>query len=299
MKDMPSVSRADGTVCSTRDRVAISDGAIAKPARKSRAAISQTASTRPSGAMPRVSAAVLTLSRVEGPFVHWMAPVITPASRLPSAQKASSTPVTPGTPCSSANATVVTSAEPNSDPSASATTASGSTVRHGILGATTSPSAVATLGWAGGSVARWAARKSVPLTPARMAAVRPATGSQAVASTVTRIGPTMNTASSTTDSRAYAVCTCRGSSSTCDQRARTQVPTGGSISPATTASAKTVQRGHSPCTEAMNSASAAPHVTISAGSTRRCPSRSRYRPWRIDATAFAIVAAPATDPAYP
>ena len=139
----------------------------------------------------------------------------------------------------------------------------------------------------------------MPLTPVTTAAARPATGSQAVASAVTRIGPAMNTASSTTDSSAYAVCTCRGSSSTCDQRARMQVPTGGSIIPATTASAKTVQRGHSPCTEAMNSTSATPHVTTSAGSTRRCPSRSRYRPWKIVATAFAIVVTPATEPAYP
>ena len=138
----------------------------------------------------------------------------------------------------------------------------------------------------------------MPLTPARMAAASPATGSQAVARAVTRIGPVMNTASSTTDSRAYAVCTSRGSSSTYDQRARTQVPTGGSISPATIARAKTLHRGHSPCTAAMSSASAAPHVTIRAGSTLNCPSRSRARPWKIVAAAFATVVAPATAPAY-
>ena len=154
MKAIPSVSRADGTRCSTSDRVAISEGAIAKPARKRAAAISQTVSMSPSGAMPRVRAMVPTFSRVDGPFVQWMAPVITPASRLPSAQKASRTPVTPGTPCSSAKATVVTSAEPNNEPSARATTASGATVRHGIRGPAVSrrPSRCAC-----GPAARWPA----------------------------------------------------------------------------------------------------------------------------------------------
>ena len=171
-------------------------------------------------------------------------------------------------------------------------------MRHGIRGPAVFPSAVETRGWPGGSVARCDARKSVPLTPARMAAASPATGSHAVARAVTRIGPVMNTASSTTDSRAYAVCTSRGSSSTYDQRARTHVPTGGSISPATIARAKTLHRGHSPCTAAMSSASAAPHVRIRAGSTRNCPSRSRARPWKIVAAAFATVVAPATAPAY-
>ena len=125
--------------------------------------------------------------------------MITPASRLPSAHSASSTPVKPLAPCSSENATVVTSAEPKSAPSARATTASGATTRHGMRGRSAT---VVERACGGGWVARWAARNSVPPTPVATATVRPATGCQVVASTVTRIGPSMKTASSTTDSRA-------------------------------------------------------------------------------------------------
>ena len=56
--------------------------------------------------------------------------------------------------------------------------------------------------WTGGSVERWAVKASVPPTQARTATPMPATGCQAVASTVTRIGPIMKTASSATDSSA-------------------------------------------------------------------------------------------------
>ena len=115
---------------------AISDGAIAKPAtNKATVPISQTAPDQGERGHAEGQRGGADLEPVDGPFVQWIAPVITPASRLPSAQRASRTPVTPGTPCSSANATVVTSADPNNDPSASATTASGRTIRHGIPGA--------------------------------------------------------------------------------------------------------------------------------------------------------------------
>ena len=45
----------------------------------------------------------------------------------------------------------------------------------------------------------------------------------------------MKTASSTTPSKAKAVCTSAGESSTWDQRARTQAPMGGMLAPATAA----------------------------------------------------------------
>ncbi len=99
---------------------------------------------------------------------------------------------------------MATSAEPKNAPSISVTTNSGTIVRHGIPGR--GPES-ATRGLGGGAVSRWAARARVPTSPVTSAVVRPASGCSAVASTVTRIGPTMNTASSTTASSAYAVCT--------------------------------------------------------------------------------------------
>jgi hypothetical protein len=55
----------------------------------------------------------------------------------------------------------------------------------------------------GGSVCRWAAKNSVPLTESTMHIRTPA-GGTAVASTVTRAGPITNVISSMTDSRAKA-----------------------------------------------------------------------------------------------
>ena len=56
---------------------------------------------------------------------------------------------------------------------------------------------------------RWLTSANVPTTPARIAAVSPAAGLTSVASSVTVIGPTMNTVSSTTASTANAVCSSR------------------------------------------------------------------------------------------
>ena len=96
-------------------------------------------------------------------------------------------------------------------PSPTQTSASGATVRHGIGGRAP---ACRSCGWAGGSVRRWALKARLPPTPATTAVASPTTGWMVVASTVTRIGPRMKTASSTTASSAYAVCTSRGESST-------------------------------------------------------------------------------------
>ena len=63
MIDIPSVSRAAGTVCSISERVAIRLGAIANPARKRKAPISHMESSSARGAIPQVSANVETRSR--------------------------------------------------------------------------------------------------------------------------------------------------------------------------------------------------------------------------------------------
>ncbi len=80
----------------------------------------------------------------------------------------------------------------------------------------------AACGWAGGSVRRWAAKARLPKVPAAAAVARPSTGSMVVARTVTRIGPTMKTISSTTASRANAVWRSGRPWSTWVQRARTR-----------------------------------------------------------------------------
>ncbi len=61
----------------------------------------------------------------------------------------------------------------------------------------------------GGSVDRRLAKDSPPTTAKAMIAATPTTGANWVASTVTRIGPTMKIDSSTTASNEYAVCSCR------------------------------------------------------------------------------------------
>ena len=106
-------------------------------------------------------------------------------------------------------------------------TASGAEPRHGIGGR-----GAASRGRAGAPAARcarWAARTSVPDgagDDARRRA-RPA-GATVVASTVTRVGPMMKTASSTTASSGEGgLQLARRPASTCDQRARTHEPIGG------------------------------------------------------------------------
>jgi hypothetical protein len=79
----------------------------------------------------------------------------------------------------------------------------------------------------GGSVDRRLANARPPTTAKPTMAATPATGSICVASTVTRIGPTMKIDSSTTASNEYAVCSWPLSSIAWAQRARTQDPIGG------------------------------------------------------------------------
>ncbi len=196
---MPSVSRAAGTVCSTRETVATRVGAIAQPATSSASPITGTEPMNISGAIASPSANAPHRTRRVGPLRQAIAPVTIPESMLPSAHSASRPPAYALAPCSPANATVVTSAEPKSAPRAAETTLSGATVAQGSRGR--APAAR----WcrcAGGSVERWAVNARVPATPQAMATLSPASGCQVVASTVTMIGPTMNTASSATASRA-------------------------------------------------------------------------------------------------
>ena len=196
---IPSVSRAGGVTCSIMAVVAISVGAIAKPPTSISAAITTLESTSASGAMATTSPTAPHRIRWVSPRRKVTAPVIAPASRLPSAHRARSGPAADLLPCSSANATVMTSAPPNIRPSATQTTVSGARVRQGS--GTRGPAARST-GCAGGSVPRWAANARLPPTPATTVAAMPATGSTRVASRVTRIGPTMKTDSSTTASNA-------------------------------------------------------------------------------------------------
>ena len=77
-----------------------------------------------------------------------------------------------------------------------------------------------------------------------MIAVRkPTGGDTAVARKVTSGGPVTNTTSSTTDSKANAVCRCTGSSSTPAHRARTIEPMLGPLAPVRAARTSQVQIG--------------------------------------------------------
>lgn len=146
---------------------------------------------------------------------------------------------------------------------------------------------------------RCAQKARVPPTQATTATAMPATGCTAVASTVTRIGPRMKTASSSTASSAYAVCTSAGRSSTCDHRARTAEPTWGRQAPAHAARTYVDPIGQSACTETTSSETAVPNPRLATARTRPCPKRSSSRPCRIARPAFAIMNAAETAPATP
>nr|WP_300539769.1 hypothetical protein [uncultured Nocardioides sp.] len=144
-------------------------------------------------------------------------------------------------------------------------------------------------GWAGGAVERWAANAHEPRDPAAAATASPSTGCTSVASTVTRIGPRMKTTSSKTASRAYAVCTCAGRSSTCAQRARTAEPIWGSEPPATAAATYDAVRGQSAWTDQTSSEVAMPKAVPATARTGPCPQRSSSRPCAMASTALATM----------
>ena len=123
--------------------------------------------------------------------------------------------------------------------------------------------------------------------PATIAMPSPATGLQTVAMTVTRIGPVMNTTSSTEDSRAYAVSISARSSSTCAQRARTQAPTWGKAPPATRTPANAAHSGPPDCTTTTNDVIATANTTAATASTRPWPIRSSSRACGIASAAAA------------
>ena len=134
-------------------------------------------------------------------------------------------------PISSENATVATSAPPSKAPMVKAQAINGARMRHGIGppdDAVVAPVAL-------GSVDFWLTSTVVPATVAMMAQESPARGWTIVARATTRAGPTMNTVSSTTASKANAVCRSRLSSTRCDHRARIEDPICGSAAPATAA----------------------------------------------------------------
>ena len=218
-----------GTVRSVSDSVAISVGAMAKPPSSSTRPISGTEPTKYQRQPSRPSRTRPTDpdGRAAAPLDRPRSPARRPGCRAPRARAAAGVRLA---------ALLLRERHrrhlrgPEQDAERRRTTASGTTVRHGIGGAV--PARDRRGGWAGGSVARWAQNASVPTTPASTSdRGRPATGSHAVASTVTRIGPSMKTASSTTASIAYAVWTSAGSPRTCDHRARTQEPIWGSEPP--------------------------------------------------------------------
>ena len=131
---MPSVSRAPGTVCSTAVIVAISVGAIAKPATKSAIPMPTIDPMKDIGTITRASTTAPIRTRSADDRVHRNVPVIRPASTLPSAHAASSTPAYGLAPCSAEKATVLTSAAANIDPSAKETVARATTGTQGIGG---------------------------------------------------------------------------------------------------------------------------------------------------------------------
>ncbi len=128
----------------------------------------------------------------------------------------------------------------------------------------------------------------MPTRPEPTAAPRPASGCTVVASTVTTVGPIMKTASSTTASKANAVCRSRAGRSRWDQRARTEEPTCGRAAPATAAHRCGHGTGASASTVAIIATRAAANTTMVAGSTRCCPHRSVSRPCHTENSALAI-----------
>src|SRR4051794_32336762 len=270
---MPSVNRDFGTDCSTIDSAAMIVGAIANPATNSQAPITHSEPIRAIGSIATAMPTEPHFSRVAGETRQSTKPVTTPAIRLPAAQSARSRPAYPGWPRDDANATVLTSAPPNSVPRPIPTRQTGTIPARGIAARRTPR----TRGDGGGDVDCWVAKNRVPPVPVTMAAASPATGSHPVASTVTRIGPVMNTTSSTAASSAYAVSiSCRWSS-TCDQRLRTHEPTWGNAPPARVTDTNAIQSGPPAWMTTTNVARPTPKTTAATVSTRGWPSWSTSR----------------------
>ena len=93
----------------------------------------------------------------------------------------------------------------------------------------------ASTGCTGGSVRRCAASQNPPTAPSTTPVRKPTGGAISVASRVTSGGPRTKTTSSTTASKANAVCRAAGSR-TADHRARTSEPMFGPLAPAAAAS---------------------------------------------------------------
>ena len=98
-------------------------------------------------------------------------------------------------------------------------------------------------GWTAGSVTRWRASQKPPTAPRVIPVRKPTGGATSVASRVTSGGPTTNTTSSTTASRAKAVCRRSGSASASAHRARTSEPMLGPLAPHSAASTNQVHSG--------------------------------------------------------
>ena len=144
-----------------------------------------------------------------------------PATRLPPASSASTSPAAAGWPRSAVNATVATSTEPKIEPSPTA-----------------APTSTGTPGCSSAEprrprrADRVRRRLGAPLDGQREAAdereavrgEQPGGRRDPVASTVTSTGPTTKMTSSTTDSQENAVGSSGVPASTCDQRARTSEP---------------------------------------------------------------------------
>ncbi len=121
-------------------------------------------------------------------------------------------------PCPSAKAIVTTSREPKTAPVARNVTRSGGSSgrRRGERGRP-----VAGAGATGGSVRRWAAKSSTPVSSSAAATAVPASGKRTVHSSVASTGPSMKHSSSAACSKELAVCRAAGSSrKRCAQRAR-------------------------------------------------------------------------------
>ena len=135
---------------------------------------------------------------------------------------------------------------------------------------------------------RWLTSTAVPRTVATIAQVRPASGWTVVASTVTSAGPRMNTVSSTTASKAKAVCRPALSGTRCDQRARTHEPICGIAAPDSAAHRCGQGARTSSSTVVISPVMPTAKTATATGSTRRCPSRSISRAWSTENSALAM-----------
>ena len=130
-----------------------------------------------------------------------------------------------------------------------------------------------------------------------MAASRPGAGATVVASSVTTTGPTMNTASSMSDSTARAVGSEGASGSSAVHRARAKAPICGSDPPAATASATSSGPGPLASVAATRAPRAATWTASCGTSTRAWPRWSASRLIGGAMTLWDMAIAPATSPA--